>query len=117
MIEEKYIQKILKLHRIANERDWKPWILQSELKKVCEEVISVGDDLSFTLRFDKKLVVDEKLLTKMGAKKTRLYPFRNAYRFERGFIAVEGKFVRISRNLDAEKLKWILERAIDCKQE
>ncbi len=106
-------EKIAKLLQLAKSKDWKPWELQSELRKIDENVVSVGDDLSFTVKFGGELHVDENALIKLKARKTKIYPFKTAYRFKNGFIAVEGKFLRISRNLDErtlfEILQWIVE--------
>jgi hypothetical protein len=100
------IEEIIELYRIANSKEWKPWDLQTELKKRCDRIISVGDDLSFTLKLDHDLRnVD---LEKFGGKKTRIYPFKNAYRFETGFVAFEKNFLRISVKIDEKLLAEIL---------
>lgn len=99
-------QTILKLYEKANERDWKPWELQSEMRKIYENVVAVGDDLSFTVKLDKDLKPVS--LEKFGASKVKLHPFKTAWRFERGFIAFEGKFLRISREIDKKLLEEIL---------
>ncbi len=101
-------EKIAKLLQLAKSRDWKPWELQSELRAIDENVVSVGDDLSFTIKFERELHVDENALMKLKARKTKIYPFKTAYRFENGFVAVEGRFLRISRNLDEFSLFEIL---------
>jgi hypothetical protein len=100
-------QTILKLYEKANERDWKPWELQSEMRKIYENVVAVGDDLSFTVKLDKEL--KPITLEQFGASKVKLHPFKTAWRFERGFIAFEGKFLRISREIDKKLLGGILE--------
>ncbi len=97
---------VMRIYDIAREKDWRPWDLQTELRKVYEGVIAVGDDLSFTLRFEKDLKQVD--MEKFGGRKTRLHPFKNAYRFEKGFIAYEGKFLRISREVDKKLLSEIL---------
>ncbi len=97
---------ILELYRKAKSKDWTPWELQTELKKICDKVIAVGDDLSFTLKLDE---VIEKDLTEIGGRKCKIYPFRNAYRFDRGYVALDGKFIRISINLDEKLLSKILD--------
>lgn len=97
---------ILRLYEIANSKSWKPWELQSVLRKEFEGVVAVGDDLSFTLKLDFK--IPSKDLEKIGGQKCKIYPFKNAYRFENGFIAFDGNFIRISRNLKREKLEEIL---------
>ncbi len=98
------IEEILRLHRLAREKDWKPWELQSEMKRMCENVIAVGDDLSFTLKLDMEVKNVE--ITK--GRKCYIHPFRNAYRFDRGFIAFEKNFIRISRDLSEDKLVELL---------
>ncbi len=100
-------QIILELYEKANEKDWKPWDLQTELKKIYDGVIAVGDDLSFTVKLDKD--VKAVSLEQFGASKAKLHPFKTAWRFKRGFIAFEGKFLRISREIDKKLLSEILE--------
>ena len=100
-------QTILKLYEKANERDWKPWDLQTELRKIYDKVIAVGDDLSFTVKLEKD--VRPTNLEPFGASKVKLHPFKTAWRFNRGFIAFEGKFMRISREIDKKLLTEILE--------
>ncbi|MBO8181360.1 MAG: hypothetical protein H0Z28_01035 [Archaeoglobus sp.] len=107
-MREEIIEKIIRLLEIAKNKEWTPWELQTELRKFEKNVVSVGDDLSFTLKLNGKLAVDEEALTRLGAQKTKIYPFKRAYRFEHGFIAVEDKFIRISRNLKPEELSEIL---------
>lgn len=36
---------------------------------------------------------------KLKGRKTRIYPYRNAVRFE-GYVAFDGKFLKISKDLD-----------------
>ena len=105
----KLIEVILELRRVANKKDWKPWDLQDELREICKDVVAVGDDLSFVLKLDKPISLDVERLVKMGGNVARIYPYRNAVRFDRGYIAFDGKFLRISRELDREKLIAILE--------
>ena len=100
---------ILEAFRIAKNSKDKPWELQNKLRRVLPAVVAVGDDLSFTVKLDREISVDEEKILAIGAKKTKIYPFRNAYRFERGFVAIEGKFIRISREIDEEILKRVLE--------
>ncbi len=97
---------VLSLYRIARSRNWKPWELQTELRKVYEGVIAVGDDLSFTLKLDREVSGDLEVL---GGMKTRIYPYKKAYRFEKGYVAFEGKFLRVSREIDEKLLVKILE--------
>lgn len=99
---------IKKLYRKAKEKDWKPWELQDELRKLCENVVAVGDDLSFVLKFDGKIVVDLDELVKLNGRKTKIYPYKNAVRFDKGYIAFDGRFLRISRDLDEKRLTKIL---------
>ncbi len=80
--------------------------MQTELKKICDKVIAVGDDLSFTIKLDKDI---EKDLCKIGGRKCKIYPFKKAYRFDRGYVALDGKFIRISINLDEKLLLKILD--------
>jgi len=96
------------LYKKAQEKDWKPWDLQSELKKICENVVAVGDDLSFVLKFEKPISVDLEKIMELGGKKVKIYPYKNAVRFDAGYIAFDGKFLRISRDLEKEKLTKIL---------
>ncbi|WP_202319635.1 hypothetical protein [Archaeoglobus neptunius] len=98
---------ILKLYDLANIKDWKPWELQTELKKIYEDTIAVGDDLSFTVKLKKDLKPVG--LEDFGGKKCKMHPFRTAWRFDSGFIAFEGKFLRISRKIDKNLLSDILE--------
>ncbi|MDI9609800.1 MAG: hypothetical protein QFX36_00545 [Archaeoglobales archaeon] len=51
----------------------------------------------------------------LGGRKCIIRPFKNAYRFERGFIAFSGKFLRISRDLEREKLEKILDLLLKTK--
>lgn len=98
---------ILKLYDKANEKDWKPWDLQTELKKIYENVVAVGDDLSFTVKLENDVKAVN--LESFGANRVKLHPFKTAWRFERGFIAFEGKFLRISREIDKKLLSKILD--------
>ncbi len=98
---------ILKLYEKANEKDWRPWELQTEMRKIYENVIAVGDDLSFTLKLEKD--IKPLNLEQFGGDKVKLHPFKTAWRFERGFIAFEGKFLRISREIDKKLLSRILD--------
>ncbi|WP_457590372.1 hypothetical protein [Geoglobus sp.] len=100
--------KILELYRIAKSFSGSPAELQSVLKELCEDVVSVGDDLSFVVRFGNSITVDESLLEELGGRRRKLYPFRNAWFFEKGYIAWDGRFLRISRELEEEVLKKIL---------
>ena len=106
---EEVKEKILEAFRIARESNERPWELQDKLRKVFPSVVAVGDDLSFTVKLERNVTVDEEKILSLGAKKVRIYPFKNAYRFERGFIAVEGKFLRISRDVDEKILREFLD--------
>ncbi len=98
---------ILRIYDTARMQEWKPWDLQTELRKIYEDVIAVGDDLSFTVKLKEELRrVD---LEKFGGKRVKIHPFKEAYRFERGFIAYEGKFLRVSREIDKKLLSEILD--------
>ncbi|WP_456369451.1 hypothetical protein [Geoglobus sp.] len=99
---------ILRLYRIARKFSGTPAELQSVLRSGCENVVSVGDDLSFVVRFNGDVSVDEDILKSLGGKKKRMYPFRNAWIFERGYIAWDGRFMRIGRDIDEDVLKKIL---------
>ncbi len=101
---------ILELYRVARSKEWKPWELQDELRKIYEGVVAVGDDLSFTIKIDGLRSANLEVL---GARKCRIHPFKNAYRFEKGFIAFEDRFLRISRDLDEEVLLKILDLIIE----
>ncbi|MCS7121679.1 MAG: hypothetical protein NZ895_03645 [Archaeoglobaceae archaeon] len=81
--------------------------MQSELRREFEKVVAVGDDLSFTLMLDQEIDQKFEEIKKFG-KECKIYPFKKAVRFEKGFIAVEGKFIRISREIDRELLEKIL---------
>jgi len=98
---------ILKLYDKANEKEWKPWDLQTELRKIYENVIAVGDDLSFTVKLENDVKAVN--LESFGANEVKLHPFKTAWRFEKGFIAYEGKFLRISREIDKKLLSKILD--------
>jgi hypothetical protein len=98
------IEEILGLYRLAKSRKWKPWELQTRMKELCENVVAVGDDLSFTLKLS-TCVRDVNL---DFGRKCSIHPFRNAYRFDRGFIAFEKNFIRISREIDEELLVKLL---------
>jgi hypothetical protein len=100
-------ETLLDLYDIANSKDWKPWELQSRLRESCGNVIAVGDDLSFTVKLDKSL--RESDLRSFGGRKCKIHPFKTAWRFSRGFVAFEGKFLRISRNIDKKLLSEILD--------
>ena len=101
-------ERILKLLEISRTKEWKPWELQTELKRIDKNVISVGDDLSFTIKLDREIVVDEWGLKKLGGKRTKIYPFKRAFRFNKGFIAVEGRFIRVSKEFNPKELIEIL---------
>ena len=95
---------ILKLYKTAKTKNWKPWELQSELRKIYDGVIAVGDDLSFTIKLEKDLRnVD------LNGERCKIYPFKNAYRFNKGYIAFEGRFLRVSRDIDEKLLEKILD--------
>ncbi len=102
-------EKILAAFRFAKNTEDKPWILQDKLREIFDSVVAVGDDLSFTIKLEKTVKIDEEKILSLGAKKTKIYPFKNAYRFEKGFVAVEGRFLRISRELDEDVLLKVLE--------
>jgi len=98
---------ILKLHELANEREWKPWELQTEMRNIYEGVVSVGDDLLFTVKLPSELRnVD---LKSYGGKKVKMHPFKEAWRFDKGFVAFEGKFLRVSREIDKKLLEEIIQ--------
>lgn len=99
---------ILRLYRIARNFSGTPAELQSILRNECENVVSVGDDLSFVVRLLSDVSVDEDILKSLGGRKKKMYPFRNAWVFERGYIAWDGRFLRISRDIDEDALKKIL---------
>ena len=98
---------IKKLYNKAREKDWKPWELQDELKKLCKNIVAVGDDLSFVLKFDQEIVLNLDEIVKL--KGTKIYPYKNAVRFEKGYVAFDGKFLRISKDLDEKRLTKILD--------
>lgn len=100
---------IKKLYEKAREKEWKPWNLQDELRKLCSNVVAVGDDLSFVLKFEENIAIDLEELVKLNGRKTKIYPYRNAVRFDRGYVAFDGKFLRISRDLDEKRLTKILD--------
>ncbi len=95
---------ILKLYKTAKTKNWKPWELQSELRKIYEGVVAVGDDLSFTIKLEKDL-----RNVSLNGKKCKIYPFKNAYRFDKGYIAFEGRFLRVSRDIDEKLLEKIID--------
>ncbi len=99
----------MKLYRIAKEFKGNAAELQSLLKEIDDRIVSVGDDLSFVLRFDKEIKIDERVVKELGGKNWKLYPFRKAYKFERGYIAIDGRFLRISRDVDEEVVAKIEE--------
>jgi|Deesub1362A_J573_1020465.scaffolds.fasta_scaffold00110_9 hypothetical protein len=105
---EQILEEILEMLRVARVREWRPWELQDELKKISKSttVVAVGDDLSFTLKTENELGIESRL-NEIGGKITRIYPFKLAYRFDRGFIAIEKNFIRIGREIDEELLKRI----------
>lgn len=72
------------------------------MKKEFEGVVAVGDDLSFTLKLDFEIPSAD--LAEIGGKKCEIRPFKNAFRFESGFIAFGGRFLRISPKLKREEL-------------
>ena len=98
---------LLKLLKIAKEFKGTPAELQDELKKIDDRVVSVGDDLSFVVKLDRDIDLDE-IARKFGGREWKLYPFEKAYRFEKGYIAVSGRFLRISREIDEKILEEIL---------
>ncbi len=99
---------LLKLFKTAKEFKGTPAELQDKLKKIDDRVVSVGDDLSFVVKLDREINIDE-IIERFGGKKWKLYPFKKAYRFERGYIAVNGRFLRISRDIDQEILTALQE--------
>ena len=99
-------ETLLDLYDVANSKDWKPWELQSRLREICKNVIAVGDDLSFTVKLDKDLRFAD--LNNFGGRKCKIHPFKTAWRFSRGFVAFEGKFLRVSREVDKNLLEEIL---------
>jgi len=98
---------LLELYDTANSKEWRPWELQSRLREIYENVIAVGDDLSFTVKLGKELRKAE--LKSFGGRKCKMHPFKTAWRFSKGFVAFEGKFLRISRELDKKLLSEILD--------
>ncbi len=105
------IDKIMQLYYISKNSDKKPWKLQDEVKKIAE-VVSVGDDLSFTVKVNIKkenIKSAEEEALKLGAKLCSIHPFKRAFRFNRGFIAFDEKFLRISSKVDEDVLRKILE--------
>ncbi len=80
------------------------------MRREFDGVVAVGDDLSFTLKLDFDLPNAD--LSEIGGKFCRIYPFKIAYRFDKGFVAFSGKFLRISREISREKLEKILEYLI-----
>jgi|GEM_PF-705642 hypothetical protein len=99
---------LIELYRVARKKEWKPWELQTELRSINENVVSVGDDLSFTVKLDSEIEFKEEIFEDLGGRKARIYPFKTVYRFDKGFVAVDGKFIRISREVDENKLIKIL---------
>lgn len=99
---------LLKLFKTAKEFKGTPAELQDKLKKIDDRVVSVGDDLSFVVKLDREINIDE-IIERFGGKKWKLYPFKKAYRFERGYIAVNGRFLRISRDIDQKILTALQE--------
>lgn len=100
--------ELIELLKIAKVFKGNPAELQDLLKKKCEKVISVGDDLSFVIKLDEDIVIEEKELKALGGRKRKIYPFKFAYQFERGYIAWSGRFIRISREIDEKLLEKIL---------
>ena len=101
---------VLKLYEVARSRKWRPWELQDELKKIYPGVVAVGDDLSFTVKLP-SVRVDERRILELGGRPCRIHPFRKAYRFDRGFIAFQSGFLRVSRDIDKSLLEVVLEDA------
>lgn len=101
------------MYKIANSGDWKPWVLQSVLREKCENVVSVGDDLSFTVKLE--FEISESIIEKLReiGRESSIYPFKRAFRFDSGFVAVNGRFIRLSRNLDEKTLVSILNILFD----
>ncbi len=99
---------VIELYRIAREFEGTPAELQTVLRERCGNVISVGDDLSFVVRLPSEIHLDVDLLESLGGKRKKLYPFRNCCIFGRGYIAWDGKFLRISREIDEKILEKIL---------
>ena len=99
---------LIKLFKTAKEFRGTPAELQETLKNIDDRVISVGDDLSFVVKLDREINID-KIAERFGGRKWKLYPFKKAYRFEKGYIAVNGTFLRISRELDERILTAIQE--------
>uniref|UniRef100_A0A7J3M2L6 Uncharacterized protein n=1 Tax=Archaeoglobus fulgidus TaxID=2234 RepID=A0A7J3M2L6_ARCFL len=102
-------ERVLELLEIAKSRNWKPWELQSALRERCESIVSVGDDLSFTIKLNFEIPEWRIEKLKEIGKECKIYPFKRAFRFKSGFVAVEGKFVRLSKDLDIETLEFVLE--------
>ncbi len=99
---------LTELYRIARNFKGSPAELQTLLRQKSRNVVSVGDDLSFVVRLDGTVSIDENILEEMDGKWKRLYPFRNCYVFERGYIAWDGRFLRVSREIDEKILEKIL---------
>ncbi len=100
---------LMELYKIAREFKGSPAEMQTLLKKIDNRVVSVGDDLSFVLRFDREIKIDEDVIKALGGKSWKLYPFRRAYKFNRGYIAIDGRFLRISRDVDEKVIAKIQE--------
>lgn len=105
------IDKVMQLYYISKNSDKKPWVLQDEMRKIAE-VVSVGDDLSFTVKVDIKkenIKSAEEEALKLGAKLCSIHPFKRAFRFSSGFIAFDEKFLRVSSKIEEDALRKILE--------
>ncbi|MFN3384783.1 MAG: hypothetical protein ACK401_07805 [Archaeoglobaceae archaeon] len=89
-------------------KGWKPWELQSALRERCDKVVSVGDDLSFTIKLDFEIPEHRIQRLKELGKECKIYPFKRAFRFQSGFVAVDGKFLRLSKDIDGKTLNMVL---------
>ncbi len=99
---------VIELYRIARNFSGSPAELQSLLKEKCQNVISVGDDLSFVVKLNNEIEIDETLIERLNAKRKRMYPFKNCIVVEKGYVAWDGRFLRISRDIDEKILEKIL---------
>ncbi|MEM0203797.1 MAG: hypothetical protein QXO16_06765 [Archaeoglobaceae archaeon] len=65
--------------------------------------------MSFTIKLDFEIPEWRVERLKEVGKEGKIYPFKRAFRFKSGFVAVDGKFVRLSKDLDKETLDFVLE--------
>ncbi len=69
--------------------------------------------MSFTIKLDFEIPEHRIQKLKEIGKECKIYPFKRAFRFKSGFVAVDGKFLRLSKDLDEETLKVVLEILFD----